>query len=306
MTEKFNLIACATARELWTRLAPETPIAPAPMSKFVFRGQANAEWGLVPSVLRDNSIVGKLIAAEHLTAEMQVFSEMRLLDEFVRCCDSLGLQVPGDSFTLRESLDSNGSEGSRTISNPRNWPPVALIGLLALAQHHGVPTRLLDWSRRSHVAAFFAASDAMAKQETCPAISELAVWALDIGCIRKAEPMEHGGTGIGGHYPNVRVVEAPGSSSVNLAAQSGLFTVVLDATGFREKVVPNRALEDEFKDASPTPLWKLTLPISEALRLLELCDLYEISAATLFPGYDGVASYVMKKASSWKRFPRPD
>ena len=44
-----------------------------------------------------------------------------------------------------------------------DWPPQSLWSLLGLAQHYGVPTRLLDWSHRSLPAAYFAAASALVK-----------------------------------------------------------------------------------------------------------------------------------------------
>lgn len=45
------------------------------------------------------------------------------------------------------------------------------LGLLSLAQHHGVPTWLLDWSEDPLTAAFFALGDENANSDFC-------VWAL--------------------------------------------------------------------------------------------------------------------------------
>ncbi len=39
------------------------------------------------------------------------------------------------------------------------WPPDDLLSLLALAQHYGCPTRLLDWSSEGLIAAWFAATE---------------------------------------------------------------------------------------------------------------------------------------------------
>lgn len=55
-------------------------------------------------------------------------------------------------------------------------PPKSDWGWLYLAQHHGVPTRLLDWSEGSHIALFFAVAS-RSEDDT----KDACVWALNPG-----------------------------------------------------------------------------------------------------------------------------
>jgi hypothetical protein len=55
--------------------------------------------------------------------------------------------------------------------------PEHLIEWLALMQHHGAPTRLIDFTKSSYVASYFAFENAN------PTIGEVAVWGINIGTV---------------------------------------------------------------------------------------------------------------------------
>ena len=57
--------------------------------------------------------------------------------------------------------------------------PRDTVEWMALMQHHGAPTRLLDWSTSPYVAAFFALEEAVDPTATC------AIWAIDAAWCRE-------------------------------------------------------------------------------------------------------------------------
>lgn len=100
-----------------------------------FRGQDNYCYGLRPRIGRSQTFVGKEV-------EFSISSERNLLHRFRR-------------------------RAYRELRGVGDW------GALFLAQHYGLPTRLLDWTSNALVALYFAASFET-KEEPCDA----AVWGL--------------------------------------------------------------------------------------------------------------------------------
>lgn len=262
-----------------------------PRGQFVFRGQPCSTYELIPSTLRDTGkmALSNVITTEYKNGEiLQVFFEIQILRAFLKGCDASGVSIPGDSPQVRAEIDSLRWE-LVDLSRGERWPPPTLYPVLAAAQHHGVPTCLLDWSRRSYVAAYFAASAAL---HDPPKSGQIAIWALDLSQYSLLGDLDLG------------LVEVPGGTSPNLAAQDGVFTVSIrrDHTRNKSEII---ALEKKAESLSlpksedALPLFlKFTLPFDEASNLLTLCADLGVKGSTMFPGFEGVAREIKDNAFS--------
>lgn len=129
---------------------------------FIFRGQANDNYKLLPSALRgclckewrkpykEESFEESILSnSEYL----QVETETEILSFFFNICDMNKLYVP---FTdrLRESVLF--SIDPKALFQREKWLPGDYYEIAALAQHYGLPTRLLDWTYDINIALYFA------------------------------------------------------------------------------------------------------------------------------------------------------
>ena len=264
-TAKEILDALRPSGEIWRN----TDFVPIERPFWLYRGQMNAEWGLTPSLFRKAPIDSD--------PNFTRYSEYSLIQVFLRIADREGLLPTG--FELpREPIAS----GNPWWNNPDLEIPYEALNIYALAQHHGIKTRLLDWTTSPLSAAYFAASDNWkislnSKKETP---SHFSIWAL----------VRHGSR-------QIKVVSPRQSDNLYLRSQRGHFTI--DPSADRNYSLgwkPHDVLvkEDEKSDdgtisTNKEMLIKIVAPSNIAEEVMILLRYEGVDEASLMPSFDSIA-----------------
>lgn len=275
----------AGAAELWNRaavtvesleefvtvIAPMAPDSPAKTrGHYWYRGQTNAEWGLETSFLR---------MTRHLAKRRE---------------EAINLEnVARQEFMSKAHLFIDPGNMSKVKTMPCWW---------ALMQHHGAPTRLLDWTASPYVAAYFATQQDGSE-------SDGAVWCFCHRRLHTAFVKEYGSEppdltktededpAVEHLHEALRNPEAPPSvvplafkffSSARMAEQQGRFTMCL------------RVHQDHVCIAtkiSTTHLKKIVIPHKIKPDFLAELRRMNITAAALFPGVDGLGRSIAELTS---------
>jgi len=207
--------------------------------RYLFRGSGDANYALASSFDRR-------FAGVPLDRRMVLWDQV--VEEFRQGCAELG--VPS----------------SVTGEDRKLW---------ALGQHHGLPTRLLDWTTSPYVAAFFAFRDRLLGPSA--GYDHVAVWAL------------HLDNPVWSREAGVEIVSAPALDNLRLRNQGGKFTLCRAPFGTLEEYVE--------RFATDLALTKCVLPAAEAEHALSDLDAMGINSYALFPDITGLAATATMRAS---------
>jgi hypothetical protein len=171
--------------------------------------------------------------------------------------------------------------------------------LLVTAQHHGLPTRLLDWTYSPLVAAHFATRGPRGGRDRV-------VWGLDWQRVHRAFDLPElalliqdlegmfGGEphftpwvlARGDEVPEFACMIEPPSLDARLVVQAAVFTLCSDIRCPFELFLARHGLEDA--------LTRFLIPGAEVARIRDQLDLVAMDERRLFPDLDGVAAHLRR------------
>lgn len=307
-----------------------------------FRGQSNPldengqeRWKLIPSVWRSNPQFldyrgywdNDSQAVQYLYKRLQdelftkaedllnrVSYEFNIVDDFVKLADATGFILPrlDEWIEYRKDLLMDYAKNILNDVTSKIW----LHPIVALAQHHGIPTRLLDWTENPFVASYFALNSyEISKQDDKDINKQIVVYAVNIYNLADDFLLP-----LIPDMQKVQILTLSKAENQNLRMQEGLFLLYKNADKYfiqngkfpnfndvfrynatKLQVFHEFDMDDNSEDfllLLKYPYRKITLSVENNEQIFELKRLLtheNYTQAHLMPSLDNVASAVKSR-----------
>jgi len=223
------------------------------ISEFLFRGQANSEWGLKTTLERYCG--GPFSVKEYYRSVSIVKSEVETFSE--------------KKWEIPSPWDYNEWLGKNDFLV--DFPAYEYVVYL---RYHGFPSPLLDWSRSPYIAAFFAFSDLLAKSEKAS--------------IYVYQEYAYAGKTWSSNEPHIFTRGPLVTSHKRHFLQKAEYTVCVINTPEPMYTDHGKAFENSIPGQDI--LYKFNIPTSERVRVLKKLDNYNINSFALFGSEDSLVS----------------
>jgi hypothetical protein len=168
---------------------------------------------------------------------------------------------------------------------------------LALGQHHGLPTRLLDWTYSPYVALHFATQN-LAKHDR-----DGVVWCLDYVAAHQRLPMRLRDA-LASEGANVFTTELLAEAAPELSDLEGEFVLFVEPPSFDERIVNQYALFsvvspaetslDDWTAQHPELARRVVVPAELKPEVRDKLDQANVTERVLFPGLDGLSRWLTR------------
>ena len=219
--------------------------------RFLFRGQSCSSWPLMSSFDRKHA---------DLPFRSMDDKYRRVLESFTKAYEIYG-DMDGRPIDTLFRRDKDRSQAEYE----------------AIAQHFGMPTRLLDWTSSLYVAAFFAFS----KVEECSS-GLVSIWALNRERASNVFSERHVEFLDDIYKENRRQLWQMGVFIVNHTDRRDLADIFRASSDYYDKALKGRA----------PLLIRFDLPKEAVSDALDDLNMMRINSITLFPGIEGVVRWI--------------
>ena len=174
---------------------------------------------------------------------------------------------------------------------------------LALAQHHGLPTRLLDWTYSPYAALHFATAN-IDRFEI-----DGVIWALNYEALKSYLPikLKNKLDEVGSNSFTTEMMSDVYQSVVRLSKEEELFVVAFEPPSLDSRIVnqyaiftlmsDSRALLNEWLEDKPELYFRICIPAELKWEIRDRLDQLNINERVLFPGYEGLSKWLKRHYS---------